>query len=126
MSFTKISLGVLYTSITIIILYILYRRLLAYMNRGALVKAHYCELESLEKDPAAGELEFCFTSEDTKKVTFEILSADYAPLEVVIEKEFGPGQHIVRYDSTKLANGTYFYQLRTENQQVIKKMTILN
>ncbi len=126
MSITRIALGVLYVSIAIIILYILYKKLLRYMNRDVLEKAHYCELNSLEKDPAHGELEFWFTSQDTKLVTFEILDKDYAPLEVISEKEYGAGQHIVRYDSTKLANGTYFYQLRTDNQQIIKKMVILN
>lgn len=126
MSFTRISLGVLYTSITIIIVYLLYKRLLAYLNKGVPEKALYCELNSLENDPAGGELEFWFLARETKNVTFEILNADHSPLEKVVEKEFGPGQHIVRYDSTKLPNGAYFYQLKTDNQQIMKKMNILN
>lgn len=126
MSITRVALGVLYVSITIITLYILYKRLLAYMNKGNPQKELYCELNSLEKDPAGGMLEFWFTAKGTKTVTFEILDQNYTPLEVVTEREFEPGQHIVRYDSTKLKNGVYFYQLRTDNQQTMKKMNIWN
>ena len=126
LSFAKVALGVLYTSITIIIVYILYKKLLAYLNKDVPEKALYCELNSLEKDPASGELEFYFTSEATRNIVFEILDENHAPLEIVTEKEYAPGQHIVRYDSRKLPNGAYFYQLRTDNQQTMKKMVVLN
>lgn len=126
MSVARVALGVLYVSIAIIILYILYRKLLRWMNRDVPEKALYCELNSLEKDPARGELEFWFTSKETKQVAFEILDENHAPLETVVEKEFAPGQHIVRYDSTRLTNGTYFYQLKTDNQQIMKKMVVVN
>lgn len=126
LSFVKIALGVLYISIAIIIIYILYKKLLRYMNRDVPEQALYCELNALEKDPASGELEFYFTSNDTRHVTFEILNSDYSSIEIVTEREYSSGQHIVRYDSTKLQNGSYFYQLKTDNQQTMKKMNILN
>lgn len=125
-SFVRIALGVLYVSITLIVLYILYTRLLRRMNKDVPEKALYCELNTLEKNPASGELEFYFTSNDTKHVTFEILNDDYAPIEMITDKEYAPGQHILRYDSTRLPNGNYFYQLKTDNQQTMRKMIVVN
>lgn len=126
LSFVKIALGVLYTSITLIVLYILYKKLLAHMNKDVPQKELYCELSSLENDPVSGELEFFFTSKDTKQVVFEILNEDHSPLEVVTDKEFSAGQHILRYDSTRLKNGSYFYRLKTYNQQTMRKMRVFN
>ena len=125
-SVVRIVLGVLYASIAIIIAIILYKRLLRRMTKDNPDQELYCELSGLEKDPASGELEFYFTSNDSKFVTFEILNEDYSTIDTVAAAEYNPGQHIVRYDSTKLKNGSYFYQLKTSNQQTIKKMTILN
>ena len=126
LSFVKIALGVLYTSITVIVVYILYKRLLRYMNKGVPNKALYCELNTLEQDPAKGMLEFYFTSSESKKVSFEILDENYKSIEMLVEKDFDPGQHIVRFDSTKVTNGTYFYQIKTDNQQTMKMMHIAN
>ncbi len=126
LSFVKVALGVLYTSITVIVCYILYKRLLRSMNKDVPNKALYCELISLEQDPAAGLLEFYFTSLDSKKVSFEILDENYKSIEVLADKDFDAGQNIVRFDSTKVTNGTYYYQLQTDNQKTIKMMHIAN
>ena len=126
LSFVKIALGVLYTSITVIVAYILYKRLLRSMNKGVPNKALYCELNALEQDPANGTLEFYFTSLDPKKVSFENLDENYKSIEVLADKDFEAGQHIVRFDSTKVDNGTYYYQLQTDNQKTIKMMHISN
>ena len=126
LSFVKIALGVLYTSITVIVVYILYKRLLRYMNRGVPNKALYCELNALEQDPAKGILEFYFTSLESKKVSVEILDESYQSIEILADRDFEAGQHIVRYDSTKVSNGVYYYQLKTDNQQTMKMMRILN
>jgi hypothetical protein len=126
LSFVKIALGVLYTSITVIVCYILYKRLLRYMNKDVPNKALYCELISLEQDPAKGMLEFYFTSLETKTVSFEILDESYNSVEVLAEKDFNAGQHIVRFDSTKVSNGVYYYQLKTDNQQTMKMMHVAN
>jgi hypothetical protein len=126
LSFVKIALGVLYTSITVIVVYILYKRLLRYMNKGVPNKALYCELNALEQDPAKGILEFYFTSLESKKVSVEILDESYQSIEILADRDFEAGQHIVRYDSTKVSNGVYYYQLKTDNQQTMKMMRILN
>lgn len=126
LSLIRITLGALYVSIAVIIIYILYKRLLRYLNKDVPGKVNYCELSSLESNPAKGELEFFFTADAQSTVIFEILNENYELLEQILEKEFEAGQHIVRYDSTRLENGTYYYQLRTANQQTLKKMNIEN
>jgi hypothetical protein len=126
LSFVRITLGALYVSIAVIIIYILYKRLLRYLNKDVPEKVNYCELSSLESNPAKGELEFYFTANEKCTVVFEILNANYAVIEQLLEKEYEAGQHIIRYDSTQLTNGSYYYQLRTANQQTMKKMNIEN
>jgi hypothetical protein len=96
------------------------------MNKGVPNKALYCELNALEQDPAKGILEFYFTSLESKKVSVEILDESYQSIEILADRDFEAGQHIVRYDSTKVSNGVYYYQLKTDNQQTMKMMRILN
>jgi hypothetical protein len=122
----KVLIGVLLISITLLILVIAYRKYLAHLGKGVPQQGNYCVLYSLEKDPAHGELEFYFTTEIPRQVIFEILSEDASLLETIADAEFGTGGHILRYDSRKLANGTYFYQLRTDNQKTMKKFAVSN
>jgi hypothetical protein len=96
------------------------------INREAPNKGLYCELIYLENDVAKGVVEFYFTNIETKKIQFEILNKQYESLSVLAEQEFEPGQHIVRFDSTTVPNGSYFYQLKTDNQQTMRKMIVTN
>ncbi|MGV3632491.1 MAG: hypothetical protein ACO1O6_14885 [Bacteroidota bacterium] len=125
-SITKIAVGVLCVSLAILILVIAYRKLLAYLGRGEMPSEKYCVLYSLEVSPAKGELELYFTSEEPKEVTFELLNGDLSLNREIISGEYKPGGHIVRFDSTTVGNGTYFYQLRTDNQKTMKKVVISN
>ena len=113
-------------SITIIIAFLAYRKVLNNMKKGGMNLEKYCVLYSLEKNQQTGELEFYFTNEEPKHVTFEILSENNEVLETLADQEYKAGGHIVRYDSTRLSNGTYFYQLRTDNQKTAKKMIVQN
>ena len=67
-----------------------------------------------------------FTNEEMKQVSFELLSENEAFIELIKEGQFKPGGHIIRFDSTKIKNGVYFYQLRTDNQIIKKKMVVDN
>ena len=96
------------------------------MNKDVPNKALYCELNPLEQNPAKGILEFYFTSMEPKKVRFEILNNQHQSIEIVADQDFDSGQHILRFDSTKIENGVYYYQIKTDNQQTMKMMTILN
>ncbi|MCE3296232.1 MAG: hypothetical protein K0R65_1946 [Crocinitomicaceae bacterium] len=125
-SVTKIAVGVLCVTLAVLILVIAYRKLLAYLGRGKMPSEKYCVLYSIEANPAKGELELYFTSEETKEVTLELLNDDFSPNREIVTKEYKAGSHIVRFDSTQVANGTYFYQLRTGNQKTMKKLVISN
>ncbi len=123
---SNVLIGILLSSITIIILYILYKKLLAYLNKDAITKENYCVLYGLESQPSKGEIEFYFTNQKTKHVIFEILDASMSPILKLVENEYKPDGHIIRFDSTQLENGTYFYQLRTDNQKTMKRFEIKN
>ena len=44
----------------------------------------------------------------------------------VVSDECSAGGNIIKFDSSNLPNGNYFYSLQTENQKIIKKITIEN
>ncbi|PIE87171.1 MAG: hypothetical protein CSA03_01630 [Bacteroidetes bacterium] len=109
-----------------LVLTIAYRKLLKYLGRGAPSKKDYCVLYGLEKSPSVGELEFYFTSEEKKEVAINILDADMNFVTEVTSFECSKGGNIVRYDSTQIADGNYFYSLETSNQKTMKKMRVQN
>lgn len=119
-------IGLLCVSLAILVLTIAYRKLLRYYGKGQPLKENYCVLYGLEIFPATGELQFYFTTEITRFVTFEILNKDMSFNQELVAKEFDEGGHIIRFDSTVLENGEYFYCLRTENQKTVKKMLVKN
>lgn len=123
---TKIAVGILFVSLAVLVLVIAYRKLLAYLGRGKMPSEKYCVLYSIESNPVRGEMELYFTSEEPKEVTLELLNADFTLNREIVAKDYPAGSHIVRFDSAQVANGTYFYQLRTENQKTMKKVEIRN
>jgi len=125
-SLTKTLLGVLSVSLGLLVLIIAYRKLLAYLGKGTLVKEDYCVLYPLESDPIAGEAEFYFTTEIKRNIIFEVLNSDLTLNQVVLDKECAIGGHIVRFDTSTLSDGVYFYCLRSENQKTMKKMNVRN
>ncbi|MBI2258038.1 MAG: hypothetical protein HYU67_03965 [Flavobacteriia bacterium] len=90
------------------------------------LQKNYCQLYSLENKIATGEIEFFFKCPDKITLHFEILDNKFKVIETLVSKEFNSGSHILRYDSIKLSDGVYYYQLRTENQKTYKKMEIKN
>lgn len=125
-SISKVVIGILFVSLLLLLAYILYKKVLAFVGKGVPLHTDYCVLYSLEQDPVVGEMEIYFTTKEPKKVAIEILNEDMNLCEIVVEKDFKEGGHIIRYDSTKLQNGTYFYGLRTENQKTVKKISVKN
>jgi hypothetical protein len=123
-SIGKLMVGVLTVSLSLLVLIIAYRKLLAYLGKGNPPKEKYCVLFGLENPVVTGEVEFYFTSEEAKKVALEILDENMQFFHLIVEKEFDSGGNIVRFDSTQLKNGNYYYQLRTDNQKTMKKIRI--
>ena len=123
---TKTAMTFLFVTLAVLIGMIIYKRIIGKMKQGEVNMNDFCVLYSLEKNEHTGELEFYFTNEKPKKVIFEILSESEEVLHKLVDKEYPKGGHIIRFDSKELANGTYFYQLTTENQQTKKRLVINN
>lgn len=126
LNYGKLGIGILTVSLAVIVLIIAYKKLLAYMSKGEIPNEKYCVLTSLENDPVSGEIEFYFTTDEEKLVHLELLNPDLSLNREISTKTHKIGGHIIRFDSTSTPNGSYFYQLRTDNQQTKKKMNIFN
>lgn len=125
-SWSKTLLAGLMVTLALLVLFIAYKKLLAYLGKGAPVKEHYAVLYGIEANPVRGEVEFYFTLEKPRNVAFWILDRQMNELVLLKEDDFGGGGHIVRFDSATLPNGVYFYGLKSDNQKTIKRMTIEN
>ena len=117
---------ILCVTLGILVIAILYRKLLRYLGKGTPPKENYCVLYSLEKNPSVGELEFYFTSDLEKTVTLNVLDLDMELVAEIETIECHKGGNIIRYDSTQMPDGNYFYCLQTANQKTMKKMRIQN
>lgn len=125
-SWTSILMGTLYASLGLLIVVIAYRKLLKYLDRGRPTSKKYCVLYTLEDEPSSGELTFYFTSEEPVEFKLSILDDDMNELKVIKSAKSGVGGNIVRYDSTEIENGNYYYCLQTEQQRTMKKMKVAN
>jgi hypothetical protein len=104
----------LFVSFLILLAVIAYKRLLKRFQKGQVVHQDYCELYNLDQEPASGELSFYGIWKD-RELIHELGNQTY-------EK----GGHIIRFDSTQLANGVYYYGIVTADQETTKRMQVLN
>ncbi len=118
-------LDFLVITLFIVIGIILYRLLLRRLSKGKVDMDTFCTLYSLEKNPVSGEVEFYFVSPDMIKVEFSIWKENDKIVELKNDY-FKKGGHIVRFDSTTLPNGEYFFGLVTSKQRTIKRFKIQN
>lgn len=125
-SWVDVLIGMLWVSLVVLVLVIAYKKLLAHLSKGDFKKEDYCVLESLEMDPVTGELPIYFTSEKERSVTLSILDAEMSELIEITTMDCKIGGNIVRFDSSVLKDGTYFYCLKTDNQKISKKMRVLH
>lgn len=125
-SWVDVIIGMLWVSLVVLVLVIAYKKLLRRLSKGDFKKEDYCVLENLEMDPVTGELPFYFTSEQERTVTLFLQDENMNDLMEIITMECKVGGNIVRFDSSVLKNGTYFYCLKTNNQRICKKMNVLH
>jgi hypothetical protein len=126
-SIGKTLVGILFVTLSLLVLYIAYKKLLQYLGRGIPVADDYCVLYPVEINPVQGELEIYFTTTKSRTVSIELLDNNLSLHTKIVEnKEFGEGGHIVRFDTQTISNGTYCYTLVTSNQKTIKKIEIQN
>ncbi len=116
---------ILFYSFIILFIIILYRLLIKRLSRGRYVQEHFCVLYPLDINPSSGEIPFYFTTELVKTIRLTI-ETDTETIKELANQEFGIGGHIIRFDSTTLPNGLYFYCLKTDIQETKKKFRITN
>lgn len=119
-------LTLLTISLIVLIGVIIYKRLLTKFKQNTISKEDFCVLFGLENQPSKGEIEIYFTSEKKKNVKISLLNEDLSLHTDIKEFECTPGGNIVRFNTLNVQNGNYFYQLKTDNQETIKKFTIEN
>lgn len=115
----------LFVSFLILLAVIAYKRLLKRFQKGQVVHKDYCELYNLDQDPANGELSFYFVCPAPLHVQFGIWK-NRQLLHELANQSFEKGGHIIRFDSTLLENGTYYYGIVTADQETTKRMQVLN
>jgi hypothetical protein len=125
-SISKVVIGILLTSITLLILIIAYKKLLARLGKGNPIKEDYCVLYNLEETPSNNEVAFYFTCNSERSILLELLSNELTTIQIIAEKIVQEGGHIIRFDTKSIPNGTYFYCLKTDNQKTMKKMIVAN
>lgn len=122
----KLSLGTIYVILMIMFIIIIYKILIKRWQKNHIKHEDFCDLVSIEMNPAFGEIDFCFTCKGTKHIDFEIVTLNFETVLSLASKNFSDGQHILKFDSTQIGNGEYFYLLKTDNQKIFKKITIKN
>ena len=125
-SISKVIIGILLTSITLLILIIAYKKLLARLGKGNPIKEDYCVLYNLEESPSQNEVAIYFTCNSERSILLELLSNELTTIQIIAEKIVQEGGHIIRFDTKSIPNGTYFYCLKTDNQKTMKKMIVAN
>lgn len=113
-------------SLVIIILVILYKLLLRYLSKGRVKNEDFCTLYSLEETKPTGITEFYFVIQNETPIfiKFQILDSKWNLVETLREEEYSKGGHIIRYNMDDLSAGTYYYGIKTENQETFKKFNI--
>lgn len=83
-------------------------------------------LHNLEHRFNSGEILFHFEIEKAQKIVLEICNENFESVLVLLEKELPEGAHTQVFNTVDLPKGIYFYRLRGEQQQVMKKFAINN
>lgn len=116
--------AIIITGSSLFFFYFLYTLLIRNFSKSHIDQRDFARLNDLEAQYISGEVEFYFSMEERKQVVFSILDKNMQEVERLTEREFAGGGHIVRFDTTKLPDGVYFYCLQTPNQKTMKKMKI--
>ena len=67
------------------------------------------------------QFELPFTS-TVSLIVYDVLGREVATL---VNGNFPAGKHTIRFDASTLANGMYLYKLRVDNQEIVRKMTLI-
>lgn len=125
-TFGDVLIGMLWTSLILLVFVIGYKKMLRLMRGDAVDHAQFMKLEELEFAEVSGEVPFYFTSPMEKEYSILILDSNMKEIEEVVRQKSKVGGNIIRFDLGHLSNGEYFYCLKTDNQKIMKKMFVKN
>jgi len=108
-------------SLIVLLAIIFYRKLLQYLSKNRVRTEEYINLYDVNLSQISDQIEFYFTLPSQKFVQFEILDSNWQKIIELASKEFEPGGHIIRFDSSSIPSGIYYYGIRTEGQVLHKK-----
>lgn len=112
-------------TLLILLAIIAYRYLLKYLSKGNVNQALFCELYSLDHEPAMGEVSFYFVCPEMTFVTFCIWKGDEV-IKQLTSKEFEKGGHILKFQTSEIENGVYYFGIETAKQKTQKRFTVQN
>ncbi len=112
-------------TLLILLAIIAYRYLLKYLSKGNVNQALFCELYSLDHEPAMGEVSFYFVCPETTFVTFCIWKGDEV-IKQLTSKEFEKGGHLLKFQTSEIENGVYYFGIETAKQKTQKRFTVQN
>jgi len=112
----------------IIAFYFGYRFLMAYFGKTKMdvVPTLYAELRTYEYEVATGLITLYFSVPEKDKIRLVISDVAGNEAQVLIDQNLDAGSYPVEFDTKKLDNGTYFYELTTSNHRNSKKLIIRN
>ena len=102
-----------------------YRYLIRSVKRETF-KRDYARLYSLEGDYASGVVTFHYELPENGLTRFEICNENLEVILPVFNSEKSPGSHVEDFDTKKLPNGKYYYQLTVNGQTIFKLMKVKN
>lgn len=122
----RVIVNIGWISLTIIVFILAYRFMLKRMKRGIIKPSDYVKLSTLESDDQKGEIQFFFKTPIEQLITFRIYGKASDFEKQLLKKSLQKGGHIVKFDTTKISNGMYFYELTTEDQKITKLFEVKN
>lgn len=85
---------------------------------------NFCVLYPLEQKTVSGEIEIYFTNDLEKTARIIILDVELNEILEIAQGDYSPGGNIIRFDTSVLDNGDYYYCLVADNQKTMKKMHV--
>lgn len=125
-TFGQVVLNTLWVSLIVLILVLIYRKVIKTWSKDEVSKKDFFVLYGLDEDPAKGEIPFYFTAEFEREYKLSLLNSNMEFVQEIASGLSKNGGNIIRFDSTQIEDGKYFYSLESNNQKISKMMKVSN
>ncbi len=86
---------------------------------------HAIELKDVMPNPSADWVEFRFSNDRPTNIKFQIIDQLGNIVETLFDGVAPEGLHAIMFNTSKLANGTYFYRLTAEGKSITKLLNVI-